>query len=689
MKKVLLPAVLLVLALGCASGAFANKVRLRAQITPNCGSSSNLKFADIYGDGNIAVMGSYNCRGAFIFDITNPDAPVLANWYNPGSNQQFLEAIVIGNRGYFGSGNGGGVHIVDLTNPYSPVLLGTVGTANGAFSSIHEMMVIDQGGARYLIENFNGFTSKILKVINITNPAAPVFVRDINPTEVSWVHAMHIRGNRMFTSGWGTSSTRARTEIYNISNIGTQAPALLGFIEDPTSVTAGNSMHSSWTSEDGQYLYSARETTNGTGDIRTYDVTDPSQPLLIGRRTMTDLGLNAVTPHNPVVMGNYLYVSWYQAGLQVFDVSGFGGLPNHVAQYDTYPTTFTQTADDLLKLSGMEPWDLVCGSDALQNVLPTTYDGNWAVYPFLGQDKILVGDLRYGLLILDATGLSAPNNNWVADYDGDGKTDVSTYRPSTGTWTVQQSSDNSTSTVDWGGFAGDIPVNGDYDGDGKADRAIFRPTTGTWWFIYSSNGLRPAVSFGLPGDVPVPADWDSDGKTDIAVWRPSNGVWYINQSTLGMRYINWGLSTDKPVVGDYEGDGKPDVAVWRPSNGVWYVIQSSSSIPIYANFGMNGDKPLLADYTGDGRSEFTVYRPSNGVWYWLNPADNSIFAYQFGIAEDEPIPADFDGDGKADISVFRPSQNVWYRFNSSNSTFSIFAFGQDGDMPAPGNIQPQ
>ena len=91
----------------------------------------------------------------------------------------------------------------------------------------------------FLIENFNGFTNKILKFINISNPANPVFIRDINPTEVNWVHAIHIRGNRMFTSGWGNSTTRGRTEIYDITNITSQAPTLLGFIEDPNSTTVG------------------------------------------------------------------------------------------------------------------------------------------------------------------------------------------------------------------------------------------------------------------------------------------------------------------------------------------------------------------------------------------------------------------------------------------------------------------
>ncbi|MDI1240829.1 MAG: hypothetical protein PSX80_02770, partial [bacterium] len=44
---------------------FAQKVRLRAQLTPDCtvvSGNPEWKFADIWADGNLAVMGSYNCR---------------------------------------------------------------------------------------------------------------------------------------------------------------------------------------------------------------------------------------------------------------------------------------------------------------------------------------------------------------------------------------------------------------------------------------------------------------------------------------------------------------------------------------------------------------------------------------------------------------------------------------------------
>lgn len=667
----------------------AQKVRLRSQITPTCATTSSLKFADIYAEGNIAVMGSYNCRGAFIFDISDPDSPTLANWYNPGANQQFLEAIVLNGRGYFGSGNGGGVHIVDLSNPSSPQLLGTVNLTNGnGHNSIHEMMVIEQNGATYLIENSNSTSNKIIKFINVTNPASPVWIRDLSPTEVQWVHAMHIRGDRMFTSGWGNSSNRGKTEIYDIANLATQAPTLLGTISDPSeTVTAGNNMHSSWTSENGMFLYSAREVTNSNGaspgDIRVYNIFDPSNPLLVKRVSMTDLGLNAVTPHNPVVKGNKLYVSWYQAGLQVFDIS-VPADPKQVAQYDTFPTVFSPEASQQ-ELIG-DPWDIMCGRDSLQNALPTSYAGAWAVFPFLGEDKVLVGDLASGLITVDVTGLNSAAKNLISDFDGDRRTDFSVFRPSTGEWIYEASSDN-TSNSAFFGLSEDKLVTGDYDGDGKSDIAVWRPSNGVWYVLGSSSGFT-AAQFGTAGDVPVPGDYDADGKTDFAVWRPSTGVWYVLQSTLGIRYARWGVDGDVPLTGDFEGDGKYDIAVWRPSNGVWYVMQSSSSLPLFVNFGMNGDKPMIADFDGDGRTEYSVFRPSTGVWYMLDNRTGNFTAYQFGIAEDIPVPGDYDGDGKADISVYRPSTNIWYRLNSTNGAFDVRAYGAAGDLPSPTAVQP-
>lgn len=656
----------------------AQNITLRGNANPSTITSSAWKYSDLYGDGNIAVLGSYNDRGVFIFDITDPDHPVLASRYNPGNNQQMLEALVRNGIGYFGSGNGGGVHIVNLSDPYNPTLLGKIdGTICDpgspsvcGYTSIHEILLYNN----YLIENFNGFNGPILKVFNITNPATPLFVRQFTTNDSTWVHATHIAGNRLFTSGWG-----GKTDVYDMTNIATSAPTLLG------TITTGTNSHSSWTSTDGNYLYNARELVDG--DLRVYNITNLAAPTLVKTIKGGDLGLNAICPHNPVVMGNLLFVAWYQAGLQVFDITNPAN-PVRVGQYDTFSTTFS-LADALERASGNEPWDMVCGFgfDGQSRNVPGNYDGNWAVFPFLGLNKVLLGDLTGGLFIVDVSRvLSAPRNK-VADFDGDGKTDVSHFRSSDNSWYISKSSTSET-IVQQFGLSTDKIVPGDYDGDGKTDIAVFRPSEGTWYMLQSEAGFV-ARQFGANGDVPVPGDFDDDGKTDVAVFRPSNGTWYISQSTLGFTARQWGSSTDKPIVGDFDGDGKSDSGVFRPSNGTWYIQSSSSSITITRQFGLSTDIPLVGDFDGDARSDFAVFRPSDGTWYMVRSSSGTFASQQFGLNGDIPVAADYDGDAKTDLAVFRPSDAYWYILKSSNSSFEARSFGEGSDRPVPSFYYPQ
>ena len=96
------------------------------------------------------------------------------------------------------------------------------------------------------------------------------------------------------------------------------------------------------------------------------------------------------------------------------------------------------------------------------------------------------------------------------------------------------------------GASGDKVVAGDYDGDGRTDIAVFRPSTSVWYRLNSSNGSFFAAQFGISTDKPVPGDYDGDGKTDIAVYR--DGTWYISVCpTCPIRYEQFGLSSDIPI----------------------------------------------------------------------------------------------------------------------------------------------
>ncbi|MCZ7630504.1 MAG: VCBS repeat-containing protein [Microthrixaceae bacterium] len=124
----------------------------------------------------------------------------------------------------------------------------------------------------------------------------------------------------------------------------------------------------------------------------------------------------------------------------------------------------------------------------------------------------------------------------AADFDGDGDSDVTVYRPSGNGWFVQGGLSTS-----WG-TGSDIPITGDFNGDGKADPAVFRPSDRTW-YVKANNGWGGlSTQWGVAGDVPVPADFNGDGVTDVAVFRPSDQTWYAQPSASfpGGLATQWG-----------------------------------------------------------------------------------------------------------------------------------------------------
>ncbi len=263
------------------------------------------------------------------------------------------------------------------------------------------------------------------------------------------------------------------------------------------------------------------------------------------------------------------------------------------------------------------------------------------------------------------------NRAVFSDFDGDGKADVSVYRPETGTWYVLKSSDGSFFAVQWG-LATDKIAPADFDGDRKTDLGIFRD--GIWYVLNSSDNNYQIKQFGLAGDQPIPSDFDNDGRSDIGVFR--QGVWYsLNSSNDVFRAQQFGLADDLPIPSDYDKNRRSDIAVFR--SGIWYIQYQAGLTLGTFQFGQSNDKPVPADYDGDRQTDYAVFR--EGVWYVWQSYSQSLKAIQWGLASDIPVPADYDGDKKADFAVYRGG--TWYILNSSDNSFTGLQFGLPDDVP--------
>jgi len=318
-------------------------------------------------------------------------------------------------------------------------------------------------------------------------------------------------------------------------------------------------------------------------------------------------------------------------------------------------------------------------ADYQKSLAPTSGFNNLIIEDFSGDGKADIYNRSHGsyntfgeeVVLIKENVCQSFGETKRANFDGDADADIARWNPNTGEWSSINgrwlvSVDTTVDRFNWGaGSLGDVPAPGDYDGDGKTDYTVYRNSTGIWYVFRSSDNSWATLQFGLTGDIPVPADYDGGGKTDFAVWRPSDGNWYIWFSeTQQFGVVHFGANGDKPVPEDYDGDGKTDVAVYRPSEGNWYYLKSSDRNYAVIHWGIETDKPLPADYDGDGKADLTVFR--NGDWYILRSMNNSFNFIHWGTSGDVPVPLYRNGD-LAELVVYRPSNSYWYNYRQPGS----------------------
>lgn len=241
----------------------------------------------------------------------------------------------------------------------------SVSTSTSFFTRAHNIFIDVPNGRLYACGT-NAGNGTDLVVLNIAGAAAanPTLLKNIDftppgSTTTMYIHDLYVENNIAYCSHGYTGLYV--WDLNDLNNI-------------PTTTKIYDSQgynHSSWPSSDGNYLFTADELPQGL----PLAVVENNTNNLVEKTTFSDPieSSGIPTPHNPFVVGNTLYVSTYEDGLQVWDVSNPLS-PSRTAYYDTYPTNngngYTGT------------------------------EGNWGVYPFFGSECLVATDIEFGVHFL-------------------------------------------------------------------------------------------------------------------------------------------------------------------------------------------------------------------------------------------------------------------------------------------------
>ena len=304
-----------------------------------------------------AILGSN--WGTHFIDVTNPANPVEVNSFQ-GSNTNVVWRDFKTNGHYaYGVADGWGnnsLQIFDLSD--LPNSVTKVYDSQALTWATHNIF-IDNNKLYLCSTSLPGQGTRSVDILSLADPENPQYLNTIQLPS-SAVHDAFIRNDTAYLSG-----EYPGMYIYNVAD--PMNPQLISSI---TNYPYQGYNHSSWITADGKTMVVADEVPAGL-PLKLFDISDIQNPQYI-----SDFRSNVgATPHNPYILGDFVIISYYKDGVQVYNIADPAN-PVRVGFYDTYPDNGNYYAPD------------------------DDYQGCWGVYPFLPSGNIIASDITYGLFVL-------------------------------------------------------------------------------------------------------------------------------------------------------------------------------------------------------------------------------------------------------------------------------------------------
>ena len=246
------------------------------------------------------------------------------------------------------TGEYAGLSVFDLQ--YLPDRVSVVGyfpIDNSGSIRSHNISIDTSMGFAYL----EGNSSNRVTILDLSDPELPQFAGSFNDRSV---HDLYARNDTVYLAEGGNHSF----SIWNLSD--KSNPKLLVRKEIPN---AGY-VHTIWPTNNSQYVITTEETPGKT--VKIWDVSDYNNITMVGEW----LGSSRLA-HNAQVLDDLLFISHYQSGVYIVDISDPSN-PTEIAHYDTYPP----------------------GEAA-------AFNGNWGVYQYTQNGMVFASDLESRLTILN------------------------------------------------------------------------------------------------------------------------------------------------------------------------------------------------------------------------------------------------------------------------------------------------